>query len=318
MKNLIKEFFKKRDGVFAIQLFANEKLTLSEFDEQHLIMRMKICGLWKPEPILFRADPFLFEKDEELYLFYEKQSGFNHGQILMIKTADLVSWTEPVVVLKEPFHLSFPFVFEEQGKIYMIPESQEDLSIRLYEANNDLTSFTYIRTLLKQEIRMGADTNCVDNYIYKKDGIFYLFTSFRDNWTINQELFYSNNLLNGEFIRHKCSPICISNEYGRNGGSLLNYYGHILRVSQDCANDYGSDIDLHEIIAIDKNRYEEKLYKRKLFSNNHLFPDGGHQLNIVYFKNQYIYATDYREKRWTWYHLYYLLKKKIKMQSKRQ
>ena len=77
-------------------------------------------------------------KDNELYLFYELQHWDDPGCIAMIKTKDLKVWSKPQMVLKEPFHLSFPFVFEDQGVIYMIPESQEDDSIRLYCANDDL------------------------------------------------------------------------------------------------------------------------------------------------------------------------------------
>ena len=37
------------------------------------------------------------------------------------------------VVLEENFHLSFPFVFEDSGNLYMIPETAENQQIRLYE-----------------------------------------------------------------------------------------------------------------------------------------------------------------------------------------
>lgn len=305
MNNLWKDLFRKRDGVFAIQLFANEKLTLSEFDEQHLVLKMPIKGLWKPKPILFRADPFLFVKNDYLYLFYEEQKGFSPGRIMMIKTLDLKSWSDPIIVLQEMFHLSFPFVFEDEGKTYMIPESGESQSIRLYEANDDLTSFSYVRTLLRQEVRVGSNSNCVDNHIYKKDGVYFLFTSYRSDWKIRQELFISRNLLNGDFVSHPCSPIVVDNKYGRNGGALINLNGVMLRVSQDCSVEYGTNVSLHKILTIDESHYRETLYLDDIFSNNPLFPDGGHQLNVVTFLGKYIYGTDYRKMKWTWYHLYY-------------
>ena len=71
---------------------------------------MPIKGLWKYKPVLFQADPFLFVNNNELFLFYELQYGFDPAKIVMIKTADLKTWTEPIVVLSEPFHLSFPFL----------------------------------------------------------------------------------------------------------------------------------------------------------------------------------------------------------------
>lgn len=305
MRNLIEEITKKRDGVFAIQVFANDNLTLNEFNESHLILRMPIKGLWKPMPILFQADPFLFLRNDELYLFYELQFGLAPAKIVMTKTSDLENWTEPKVVLSEPFHLSFPFVFEDNGKVYMIPECEKTDSIKLYEANDSLTSFKYVRTLLQQDRYKGLYCNYADSHVYKKDGIYYLFTSYLKDWQQHQIIFISDDLLNGIFIPHPSSPVIINNEFGRNGGSIIDYNGKYLRVSQDCHRDYGENVSLHEIMVINREHYEERLYRRNLFSNNPLFPDGGHQLNIIKFKNKYIYATDYKEIHWTWYHLWH-------------
>lgn len=305
MKNPIKNLFKKRDGIFAIQLFANDKLTLSEFDKKHLILRMPIKGLWKYKPILFQADPFLFVKDDRLYLFYEEQKGYSPGRIMMMNTSDLKSWSNPVIVLQENFHLSFPFIFEDEGKVYMIPESGEDQSIRLYEANRDFTSFSFVRVLLKQEKRIGPNSNYVDNHVFKNKGIYYLFTSYRNNWEIRQELFTTNDLLKGEFVRHPCSPIFVGNKYGRNGGSLICFNDKLLRVSQDCSVEYGVNVSLHEINSINETYYNETLFVDDLFSDNILFPNGGHQLNITSFLGKYVYGTDYREVKWTWYHLFH-------------
>jgi len=315
--NPIKELFKKRDGVFAVQLFASDNLHLDEFDKNHLISRMEISGLWKWKPILFRADPFIFVKEEELFLFYEVQYGFDCGKIAMIKTRDLVNWSEPVIVLQESFHLSFPFVFEENHHIYMIPESQENDSIRLYRANDDLTSFSFVRTLLRQERNKGFQCNYVDSHLYKKEGFFYLFTSYMENWKTIQELYVTENLIDGEFRRHPCSPICISHEYGRNGGSIIEFEDKLLRVSQDCHENYGENVSLHQILDLDEQCYKEKLFKRNVFSNNCLFPDGGHQLNIAKFNGKYVYATDYKQNKWTWYHLYHSCLVKLHLAKKR-
>ena len=75
-------------------------------------------------PIVIEADPFLFVKDDTLYLFYEEQRGNKGKGILkMTSTQDLKTWTTDVVILEELFHLSYPNVFEYDGRIYMMPES---------------------------------------------------------------------------------------------------------------------------------------------------------------------------------------------------
>ena len=307
---------KRKEGAFAIAVFANKRQTFDEFDEQHLIYKSVISGLWKPKPILFQADSFLFVKGNKLYLFYELQHWDDPGHIAMIQTSDLKTWTSPKIVLKEPFHLSFPFVFEDNGKYYMIPESQEANSIRLYQANDNLTKFTYVKTLLKQANRDSIHYNYCDSHIFKSDGKYYLFTSYQKNWVYYQELYVTSDLLHEDFVRHPKSPICISNEFGRNGGSLIMHKGGLYRVTQDCHSSYGDNISLMKINKLSETEYEEGLYLKNIFPHNSIFIDGGHQLNIAIFNNLYIYATDYKINKWAWYRPYISILTKLGLHKK--
>lgn len=316
INKLINSLFRK-DVTFTFALFANDELSLDGFDEQHLIFKRELKQLWKPKPLLFQADSFLFVKENELFLFYELQHWDDPGCIAMIKTKDLMTWTRPTIVLKEPFHLSFPYVFEDHGIIYMIPESQEKDSVRLYRANNSLTFFSYVRTLVQQERENGIHFNYNDSHVYYNAGKYYLFTSYQKDWMYYQELFISDDLLNGVFMKHPQSPICVSNEFGRNGGSLVHYQGKLLRVTQDCHRDYGDNVSLMEITQIDEKHYEEKLFKQNVFPKNSIFVDGGHQLNIAQFNGKYVYATDYKVNKWTWYQSYVSIMKKLRLHKRK-
>jgi len=308
----------RKEGAFAVAVFANDRLTLDALDEQHLVYRRDIKGLWKPKPVLYQADSFLFVKGDELFLFYELQHWDDPGVIAMVKTRDLQTWTEPVIVLKQPFHLSFPYVFEDDGQVYMVPESQESDAIHLFKADNDqLTSFSKVRTLLHRERKDGIHYNLNDSHIYQKEGTYYLFTSYQKDWMYYQELYLTSDLLKGEFVKHPCSPICKSNEFGRNGGSLINFGGHLLRVTQDCHADYGDNVSLMEVKTLTPDSYEEHLYKQNVLPKNTIFRDGGHQLNMVRFNNQYVYATDYKQNHWTWYKLWVALLVKLKLHQHR-
>lgn len=301
----------RKDVTFTVALFATDELSLDIFNEQNIILKYPLKGLWKPKPLRFQADSFLFVNDDELFLFYEVQHWDDPGFIVMTKTKDLKNWSQPQTVLTESFHLSFPYVFEDHGMVYMIPESQESDSVRLYKANHDLTSFTFVRTLLSQKRDSGINFSFNDSHLYQKDGRYYLFTSYQKDWMYYQELYTADDLLTGIFMKHPQSPICVNNEFGRNGGSLIKYKGKLLRVTQDCHKDYGDNISLMEIIRLDENHYEEKLFRQNVFPHNNIFIDGGHQLNIVRFNDKYVYATDYKVNKWTWYQSYIAIMKKL-------
>ena len=313
---IVNALFRK-GATFAAAVFASDELVFDVFNEHHMILKFGVNGLWKPKPLLYQADPFLFVKGKDLFLFYELQNWDDPGCIAMVKTSDLIHWSNPQIVLRESFHLSFPFVFEFDGTIYMIPESQEANSIRLYKANADLKCFSYVRTLLKNERTQGVYFNFNDNHVFYKEGKFYLFTSYQKDWMYYQELYITDNLLNGTFVKHPKSPICVSNEYGRNGGSIINFKGKLLRVTQDCHKDYGDNISLMEITQIDESHYEEELFRHNVFPHNSIFIDGGHQLNIVQFNDKYIYATDYKTNKWTWYQSYVSVMKKLGLHNRK-
>ena len=79
------------------------------------------------------ADPFLFEKNGRYFIFAERMNKWHSkGTIAYCEILDDGIALDFKEVLCEPFHLSYPNVFEYNGKIYMIPESGHNYDIRLY------------------------------------------------------------------------------------------------------------------------------------------------------------------------------------------
>jgi len=193
-------------------------------------------------------------------------------------------------------------VFEDNGEVYMIPESNEADAVCLYKANDDLTDFTFVRNLVEQPRTKDICFNYCDSHILKKNGSYYLFTSVSYRWRYDLELYYTADLLNGQFQKHPMSPVCQSNEYGRCGGSVIHLDDDYYRVTQDCHIRYGENVSVMKIDEISPQNYKEALYKRNLFKvGDNLYRDGVHQLNIVKFQDKYIYATDFQHLEWSWY-----------------
>lgn len=311
--NLFNRLFKKDDN-FGVVVAQSRDLDMTKVQYFNQVLRLDIDSLIKPKPLLTQADPFLFIMGDTLFLFFESERSGDHGEIRMMKTTDLQKWSSPITVLRESFHLSFPFVFEFRGGIYMIPESQADDSIRLYKGNEDLTSFTLERVLMKKTRTDDVSFNFCDSHLLLKDGVFYLFTSVSYRWTYHLELYYTDDIFNHDFIKHPQSPIYVGNDYGRSGGSVIHLDDNYFRISQNCGESYGGNVSIHRILTLDKNFYREELYKKDILDvRKEPYKDGGHQLNIVKFGDRYIYATDFRKVSWCWYQFYLRLRKFIKL-----
>lgn len=287
---------------FKIQILKSKNenyLDIHNYEPVHQILCDRINVF--AEPIMIAADPFLFVHNDRLFLFYEQKKLYHNGVLMMTSTMDLTDWTEPVMVLKEEFHLSYPWVFADNGHIYMIPETCGDGSIRLYEAADDsLTYFRFVKQLITQNPIDGLTMSFADTSVYKKKGIYYLHTSIGINHVNQLRLYFADNLF-GPYTEHKDSPVSISLKYGRDAGCLFQYDGMLFRPAQDCELRYGDNVHLMKIEVLDSEIYRETLYKDNVLDTRlDFYKEGGHQFNIVEFKGYHILATDAKE-----YHSYY-------------
>jgi hypothetical protein len=196
------------------------------------------------------ADPFVIYEDEKYYLFFEVINRRNDkGKIGLACSDDLSKWTYKRIILSEPFHLSYPYVISHNNEYYMIPESGEINSIRLYKATNFPYDWKFICDILKG--RRFCDTS-----------LFY----FNDQWwlytSINRDtllLFYSNRLT-GPWKAHPKSPIIEGNPHiARPGGRVLvTDDGSIIRFAQDCATCYGRQVSVYKVHNLTNDTYEEE------------------------------------------------------------
>ncbi len=249
-------------------------------------------------PCIIIADPFLFVFNDTLYLFYEEKRLHTDGILKMIKTTDLENWSIPVNVLEEPFHLSYPFVFEEGDQIYMIPETCAVGEVRLYktESLNPCRFKKECLLLNHNGIKSDVIVDYSDSSVYKhKDGIYYLMTTLNVKGE-NQLHIYLSDKLEGPYKSHPLSPVCTSREYGRNAGGLIENNGKLYRVAQDCSVRYGDNIHVFEIKELSQTKYKEKIVIRNIIDTSiPFYKEGGHQYSVVQFKGKTILATDAKE-----------------------
>ena len=82
---------------------------------------------------------------------------------------DALKWRYQQIVLAEPFHLSYPYVFEWMNDYYLVPESYQAGAIRLYRAAQFPFQWTFLGEILTGPY--FADTS-----IFQHQGLWWLFT----------------------------------------------------------------------------------------------------------------------------------------------
>jgi hypothetical protein len=203
-------------------------------------------------PAKFVADPFLVKEGETWNLFFEVYNNdTQQGDLAVATSKNTWTWKYEKLILDEPFHLSYPYVFKADGEYYLIPESFEDNSIRLYKADNFPTEWSYVKTLVE-----GRDY--VDNSIVFYNNKWWIFSSITSNDKLY--LHYADSLT-GPWTEHPQSPIVVDDVHkARPSGRLLVYDGKLYRFTMDVNPPVGThQVMAYEITEISPTSYAEQL-----------------------------------------------------------
>jgi hypothetical protein len=222
------------------------------------------------------ADPFVFVDNlRNIWVFYEEKSKQEKG---ILKCVGINSDVTHKLDLGVNCHLSFPYVFIDNGEYYMIPETCELNEVVIYKSENFPIKWKRFAKLLEGEF--------VDSYILKYAEIYYLFTTEKvdNSERYNLQLYTSQDLFS-KFKIHPSSPIKIGRKYGRSGGSIIEFGNVLYRFSQNCENRYGEDLLLFQIIEISENTYKEKQIEKNYIRNHFGNENGGHHISICTFDN---------------------------------
>jgi len=200
------------------------------------------------------ADPFMVKQGSTYHLFFEMMNkGTNKGDIGHASSTDLNSWQYGGTVLSEPFHLSYPYVFQHEEKTFMIPEAGKSGGIHLYEAERFPDRWNRTATILEGE---GRSAPLQDPSVIRHEGRWYLFSYAPE--PRNCHLFVADTL-EGPWKEHPKSPIVTaSRHYARPGGRVILYNGNVYRYSQDSVPSYGSKVWAFRISELTPTTYREE------------------------------------------------------------
>ena len=240
--------FTRLTGEWSIGIYEGNS-SLNFYDPKHIKNPVLTKESVTDVQASFVADPFMVRENNTWYMFFEVMNRrTHHADIGLATSEDGFHWAYQRIVLDEPFHLSYPYVFKWNGEYYMIPETRYAGSIRLYKATNFPTEWSFIDTLVDGEYR--------DSSIFYYDGKWWMTTATTNGVLL---LFYADNLL-GPWREHTKSPVINGNcNCARPGGRVLVLDdGRIIRYTQDDFPTYGNQVRAFEITKLTVADYEEE------------------------------------------------------------
>jgi hypothetical protein len=202
------------------------------------------------------ADPRLFSHASSNWLFFEQwQNGLTRGEIWCGVLGQDGSLSQVRPCLRKSYHLSYPQLFEEQGEIFLIPESEEAGGVDLYRARHFPDDWVLERRLI--------GFPCVDPTVFRWRDRWWMIVSPQNVKGVAAiSWLFSAPRLTGPWLVHPAGPVAASAENARGAGAVFSYGSKLIRPSQDCGLSYGRALIFNEIHSLDGESYAESAIAR--------------------------------------------------------
>lgn len=239
------------------------------------------------------ADPFFYEANDKLYVFFEVYDYKKKKGHISVGCLNGDDFSFLGTALDTDYHLSFPFLFEDQGELFMLPETHEAKRIEIWRC---------IEFPLKWELHATAlEGICAaDTVLLKHQKAWWIFTNvstdvFGDHCS-ELHIFKSNNLRFEKLQSHEENPVVFDSRYARNAGRVANLNGTLYRPSQiNAYGEYGYGLNIMKIEDLSLSHYVERPLRR-------LSPDTGKYRGVHHFdslKNRFVIDTRKRFGGWS-------------------
>ncbi len=245
---------RKLDKTLAAPFFIDQWLILTAPGGRYDALDWEAFQPLIPPKDRYWGDPFVIRKADCYYIFIEeKLYGTGLGRIACLTLDEQARLLSQQVVLERPSHLSYPFIFENAGELYMIPESAARETVELYHCTHFPDGWEFVNTLL-------SGVYAVDSTLLEHEGQYWLFANVKAPGGSSLDalyLYHASDLFAGQWKPHPRNPIVRDIRSARPGGRIFVQDGSLIRPSQDSSRRYGYAIQFNRITSLRDDAYSE-------------------------------------------------------------
>ncbi|HET7816786.1 MAG TPA: formyl transferase [Sphingomicrobium sp.] len=194
--------------------------------------------LEEQRPFCFLADPFGVWRKDNLAVFaeaYDYRSRLGRiDAFLLDRDLRLV---ERRTCLTEQWHLSYPFLFDMRGELWMLPEAHRSGRLTLYR-NHDFP-FGW-----KPEMIIDVPEPAVDATVTFHEGLWWLFYSPVGRPAPTRLHAAFAECIDGPWILHPANPLLVGDVGSRPGGTPFCSGEGLIVPAQNSEGGYGSGISM--------------------------------------------------------------------------
>jgi len=242
----------------------NERWSLHIAKGSPLDVDLKTADAIEPPSNSYWADPFFIERDGRSYIFFEEYLYPKKKGVISVaqvnKTNGHWSAGDAKIIIERDYHMSYPFMFEHSGELYMIPESNADNCIGLWKCKSFPHDWQKISNLMD-------NVSATDTTLQYYEGKWWMFTNLDRSGLGDHcselHLFSSLNPIEGPWHAHPENPVIRDARCARMAGPLVNTDDHgLIRPAQINERYYGHALALYRITELSDDHYREELVRR--------------------------------------------------------
>ena len=202
-------------------------------------------------PGRFAADPFGVSRGEVLHVFfedYDQREG--RGRIAYRAIGAEGAMSDVEMVLDPGVHASYPYLVEDDGAVFMLPETSAANELVLYEASDFPRGWRRAAVLLQ-----GVPV--VDASVVRSDDRWWMFGGRADRGSAHNLFIWHAPRLTGPWTPHPANPVKTDARSARPGGTPFVVDGALYRPSQDCSMTYGGRVTVSRIDRLTSTSFSE-------------------------------------------------------------
>jgi len=201
------------------------------------------------------ADPFALRHGNRYFvLFEEARFGEERGRIMAVEVHERAEPGVPQVVLERSYHVSYPFLFHNEGVLYMLPETAASGRLEVYRCETVPWQWRLHAVLLD-------NVRAFDATLWQATDRWWLFANIAAPGTDGNDELHLYSSARGPFgpwQPHRCNPIVADARHARSAGPLFRRAGALYRPSQDCTPVYGRSVVVNRVDVLDDDDYREE------------------------------------------------------------
>lgn len=235
---------------YYIGVIKSEDIGLSDIERYSQIRWVKSESLkdnWIADPFILRVDK------ERIHILAEQMIG-STGRLVLIDVSLKTLEIERIkVILQQPMHLSFPYIWQENGDVFIMPENVESGSLRIWRYNAEKEILEDPKVVIEAPLEDAQLCKIGDKYYIM--GVKYV---HNDYFMCTKHLeIYSADSLYGPYSHLQT----IDNELRleRGAGMIWHDGDTIMRPAQNCEDGYGTNLLFYRMKLQEEGTFSEML-----------------------------------------------------------